>query len=60
MLVAPVRVGMDAMTGSGSIITKDVPDEALGLGRAKQENKIGLALRMMNKLRAAKAAIKKG
>jgi bifunctional UDP-N-acetylglucosamine pyrophosphorylase/glucosamine-1-phosphate N-acetyltransferase len=60
MLVAPVRVGMDAMTGSGSIITKDVPDEALGLGRAKQENRIGLALRMMNKLRAAKATLKKG
>ncbi len=60
MLVAPVRVGADAMTGSGSIITKDVPDEALGLGRAKQENRIGLALRMMNKLRAAKAALKKG
>jgi bifunctional UDP-N-acetylglucosamine pyrophosphorylase/glucosamine-1-phosphate N-acetyltransferase len=59
-LVAPVRVGDDAMTGSGSIITKDVPDEALGLGRARQENKLGLALRMMNKLKSAKAALKKG
>jgi bifunctional UDP-N-acetylglucosamine pyrophosphorylase/glucosamine-1-phosphate N-acetyltransferase len=59
-LVAPVRVGDDAMTGSGSIITKDVPDEALGLGRARQENKQGLALRLMNKLKAAKAALKKG
>ncbi len=59
-LVAPVRVGDDAMTGSGSIITKDIPDEALGLGRARQENKQGLALRLMNKLKAAKAAKKKG
>ena len=58
-LVAPVRVGDDAMTGSGSIITKDVPDEALALGRARQENKLGLALRLMNKLKAAKAALKK-
>ncbi len=60
MLVAPVRIGDDAMTASGSVITKDVPDTALGLGRARQENKPGLALRMMNKLRAAKAAMKKG
>jgi len=60
MLVAPVRVGDDAMTASGSVITKDVEDAALGLGRARQLNKPGLALRMMNKLRAAKAAMKKG
>ncbi len=59
MLVAPVRVGDDAMTASGSVITKNVPDAALGLGRAKQDNKLGFALRMMNKLRAAKAAMKK-
>ncbi|MBE9477565.1 MAG: bifunctional UDP-N-acetylglucosamine diphosphorylase/glucosamine-1-phosphate N-acetyltransferase GlmU, partial [Proteobacteria bacterium] len=59
MLIAPVRVGDNAMTGSGSVITKDVPDEALALARAKQENKPGLALRMMNKLRAAKAALQK-
>jgi bifunctional UDP-N-acetylglucosamine pyrophosphorylase/glucosamine-1-phosphate N-acetyltransferase len=59
MLVAPVSVGSDAMTASGSVITKDVPDEALGLGRARQDNKIGFALKMMNKLRAAKAAKKK-
>lgn len=60
MLIAPVRVGDDAMTASGSVITKDVPDAALGLGRARQETKPGLALRMMNQLRAAKAAKKKG
>ncbi|MCP5072216.1 MAG: bifunctional UDP-N-acetylglucosamine diphosphorylase/glucosamine-1-phosphate N-acetyltransferase GlmU [Rhodobacteraceae bacterium] len=55
-LVAPVRVGDDAMTGSGSVITNDVPDEAMAVSRAKQANKPGLALRLMNKLRAAKAA----
>jgi bifunctional UDP-N-acetylglucosamine pyrophosphorylase/glucosamine-1-phosphate N-acetyltransferase len=59
MLVAPVRVGDDAMTASGSVITTDVPDEALALGRARQQTKLGLALRLMNKLRAAKAAMKK-
>lgn len=56
MLVAPVSVGDDAMTGSGSVITKDIPDEALGLGRARQDNKAGFALKLMNRLRAPKAA----
>ncbi|SFB75328.1 bifunctional UDP-N-acetylglucosamine diphosphorylase/glucosamine-1-phosphate N-acetyltransferase GlmU [Tropicimonas isoalkanivorans] len=54
MLVAPVKVGDEAMTGSGSVITSDVPPGALALGRAKQVNKPGLARRMMEKLRAAK------
>lgn len=34
--VAPVRVGADAVVGSGSTITKDVPDRALAVARAKQ------------------------
>lgn len=54
MLVAPVRVGARAMTGSGSVITEDVPDEALGLGRARQVTKPGLAARIMQALRAGK------
>ncbi len=56
MLVAPVSVGDDAMTGSGSVITKDIPDDALALGRARQDNKAGFALKLMNRLCAAKAA----
>jgi bifunctional UDP-N-acetylglucosamine pyrophosphorylase/glucosamine-1-phosphate N-acetyltransferase len=39
MLVAPVRVGARAMTGSGSVITEDVPGRCAGLGRSKQVNK---------------------
>ncbi|MDR1603501.1 MAG: bifunctional UDP-N-acetylglucosamine diphosphorylase/glucosamine-1-phosphate N-acetyltransferase GlmU [Gracilibacteraceae bacterium] len=35
-LVAPVRVGRDAVVGAGSTITRDVPAEALGLERAEQ------------------------
>ena len=54
MLVAPVCVGARAMTGSGSVITADVPDDALGLGRARQVTKPGLAARIMQALRAAK------
>ena len=56
MLVAPVRVGSDAMTGSGSVITEDVPDGALALGRARQTTKPGLATRLMAALRAKKEA----
>ena len=60
MLVAPVRLGDDAMTGSGSVITSDVPAGALALGRARQETKPGLALRLMERLRALKAKKKEG
>ena len=38
-LVAPVTVGSNATVAAGSVINKDVPDNALGFGRAKQENK---------------------
>ncbi|MEI4470552.1 bifunctional UDP-N-acetylglucosamine diphosphorylase/glucosamine-1-phosphate N-acetyltransferase GlmU [Frigidibacter sp. MR17.24] len=55
MLVAPVTVGADAMTGSGSVITSDVPDGALAIGRARQETKPGLAVKLFEKLKAAKA-----
>ncbi|KJZ20423.1 bifunctional UDP-N-acetylglucosamine diphosphorylase/glucosamine-1-phosphate N-acetyltransferase GlmU [Loktanella sp. S4079] len=55
MLVAPVSVGAEAMTGSGSVITRDVPAGDLALARARQENKAGLAVRLFDKLRALKA-----
>ena len=38
-LVAPVTIGSNSTVAAGSVITKDVPDNALGFGRAKQENK---------------------
>ena len=37
-LVAPVKVGDRAYTGAGSVITKDVPDGALAVGRGKQRD----------------------
>ncbi|KAJ55580.1 bifunctional N-acetylglucosamine-1-phosphate uridyltransferase/glucosamine-1-phosphate acetyltransferase [Actibacterium mucosum KCTC 23349] len=55
MLVAPVTIGDAAMTASGSVITADVPDGALAVGRARQETKAGLAVRMFDRLRALKA-----
>jgi bifunctional UDP-N-acetylglucosamine pyrophosphorylase/glucosamine-1-phosphate N-acetyltransferase len=59
MLVAPVKIGAGAMTGSGSVITEDVPAEALALGRSRQVNKPGFATKLMDLYKAAKAA-KKG
>lgn len=42
-LVAPVRIGRGAVVAAGATITKDVPPDALAIGRAPQENKEGLA-----------------
>ncbi|WP_028572218.1 bifunctional UDP-N-acetylglucosamine diphosphorylase/glucosamine-1-phosphate N-acetyltransferase GlmU [Desulfonatronum lacustre] len=36
-LVAPVRIGADALVGAGSVITKDVPDASLAVARGKQQ-----------------------
>jgi len=41
MMVAPVNVGSDVEVGAGSVITDDVPDGALALGRARQVVKPG-------------------
>jgi bifunctional UDP-N-acetylglucosamine pyrophosphorylase/glucosamine-1-phosphate N-acetyltransferase len=60
MLVAPVTIGDGALTASGSVITEDVPAEALAVARAKQVNKPGLATRLMDRLMAIKAARTKG
>jgi bifunctional UDP-N-acetylglucosamine pyrophosphorylase / glucosamine-1-phosphate N-acetyltransferase len=35
-LVAPVKIGEGAYIGSGSVITRDVPNDALALGRSRQ------------------------
>lgn len=38
-LVAPVSIGDGALVASGSVITEDVPADALAFGRARQEMK---------------------
>ncbi len=60
MLVAPVTIGDGALTASGSVITEDVPADAVALARAKQVNKPGLAGKLFEKLKAMKAAKAKG
>lgn len=38
-LVAPVKVGKGSFIAAGSTITKEVPEDALAIARARQENK---------------------
>lgn len=45
-LVAPVKIEESAYTAAGSTITKDVPKDSLGIGRARQENKINYATKL--------------
>jgi bifunctional UDP-N-acetylglucosamine pyrophosphorylase / glucosamine-1-phosphate N-acetyltransferase len=42
-LVAPVRVGDDAYVAAGSIVTENVPADALAIARGRQVNKPGWA-----------------
>jgi bifunctional UDP-N-acetylglucosamine pyrophosphorylase/glucosamine-1-phosphate N-acetyltransferase len=44
-LIAPVTIGKGAYVAAGSVITRDVPADALALGRVRQENKEGWARR---------------
>lgn len=55
MLIAPVSVGDNAMTATSAVINKDVPDGALAISRTPQDNKAGVARKLMDKLRAQKA-----
>ncbi|MDU8910528.1 bifunctional UDP-N-acetylglucosamine diphosphorylase/glucosamine-1-phosphate N-acetyltransferase GlmU [Aestuariicoccus sp. MJ-SS9] len=60
MLVAPVSVGDAAMTATGTIVTQDVPEGDLAIGRVQQSNKPGRARKLMQFLRAKKAKQQEG
>jgi len=55
-LVAPVVIGEGAYVAAGSIITDDVPPDALALGRARQVNKSGWARNRRARKEARKAS----
>ncbi|MFN7093331.1 MAG: bifunctional UDP-N-acetylglucosamine diphosphorylase/glucosamine-1-phosphate N-acetyltransferase GlmU [Allorhizobium sp.] len=59
-LVAPVKIGDGALIASGSVITEDVPADALAFGRARQEVKPGRAAVIRERNLAIKAAKKAG
>ncbi|MDR0640444.1 MAG: bifunctional UDP-N-acetylglucosamine diphosphorylase/glucosamine-1-phosphate N-acetyltransferase GlmU [Holosporales bacterium] len=48
-LVAPIKIGNGSMVAAGSIINKDVPDEALAIARVPQQNKPDEAPRIITR-----------
>jgi bifunctional UDP-N-acetylglucosamine pyrophosphorylase/glucosamine-1-phosphate N-acetyltransferase len=44
-MVAPITIGAGAYVGSGSVVTKDVPADALAVERGQQVVKDGWAAR---------------
>ena len=60
LLVAPVTLGHETMTASGTVVTKDVDHGDLAISRTRQENKTGYAEKIMDMLRAKKARLTKG
>jgi bifunctional UDP-N-acetylglucosamine pyrophosphorylase/glucosamine-1-phosphate N-acetyltransferase len=60
MLVAPVTLGDESMTASGTVVTKNVPEGDMAVGRAHQENKSGFARRMMQRFKSYAANAEKG
>ncbi|MEZ4224395.1 MAG: bifunctional UDP-N-acetylglucosamine diphosphorylase/glucosamine-1-phosphate N-acetyltransferase GlmU [Polyangiaceae bacterium] len=53
-IVAPVTIGSGAYVATGTTVTKDVPNDALAIGRIKQENKLGYASRLKARLSKSK------
>ena len=58
-LVAPVKIGDGALIAAGSVITQDVPPDAVGFARARQANKAGMAGLLNARNKAIKDAKKK-
>ncbi len=58
-LIAPVRIGDNAYVGTGTVVTRDVPEDALALSRTPQTNREDFAPRLREKLRARSESKKK-
>jgi bifunctional UDP-N-acetylglucosamine pyrophosphorylase/glucosamine-1-phosphate N-acetyltransferase len=54
-LVAPVTIGDGAYIATGSVVTADVPADALSIARARQVDRPGRAKALRDKLKAKKS-----
>ncbi|HEY1471459.1 MAG TPA: bifunctional UDP-N-acetylglucosamine diphosphorylase/glucosamine-1-phosphate N-acetyltransferase GlmU [Candidatus Acidoferrum sp.] len=59
VLVAPVRIGNGAYIAAGSVITDNVPSDALGIARGRQANKPGWAAKKRREMAADNKDAKK-
>jgi len=59
-IIAPCRIGSGAYVAAGSVITQDVPDDDLAVGRGRQVNKKGYAKRIRKNLERRSADEKSG
>ena len=50
-LIAPVSIGDKAYVGTGTVVTRDVPEDALATSRTPQTNREGFAPRLREKMR---------
>jgi bifunctional UDP-N-acetylglucosamine pyrophosphorylase/glucosamine-1-phosphate N-acetyltransferase len=55
-LVAPVTIGEGAIVAAGSVVSRDVPADALAVARGRQEERPGWAARFRERMRAKKQA----
>lgn len=53
-LVAPISIGAGAYVASGSVLTEDVPEDALAFGRARQTNREGRGKHLRERLQKQK------
>ena len=58
-LIAPVKIGADAIVAAGSAVTRDVADGELRLVRGEQLGKPGWADRFHDAMKKKKAEAKK-
>jgi len=59
-LVAPVKIGAGAIVAAGSVVTNDVPSDALVVARGRAETRAGWAKKFRERRAAEKAAKQKG
>ncbi len=58
-LIAPITIGKNAYVGTGTTVTRSVPEDALAISRVKQENKLGYASRLKERMKALAEAAKR-